>query len=630
MIADVVPGGLDAFRRMEEPKKTFWRERTIDKIGKDSAESGKVAVVAGHFMFWSENDKQPPPVMTSNDREIYTHILYLDVPVKTIAERRLHDNTKKREAESETHLNNWQQDELTQLRFLCRKHGILFSCIPSDSTLVSKVSNLLKDFRRHSVDFNLISAKSKLDEVISMGQGQLTTMLVIDADKTLTAEDTGESFWQRFPELPDVVANRHTLTQLFSSNLGYTYTAFRQAVLLYEEATSEEQFEKFCVDVASTVSMYPEMVCLLQLVVEQKHLGAVIATSGLKRIWEKVLENEGLSGKVKVIGSGRISDEIVIPAKVKGELVSHLQDKHDMSVCAIGDSPLDLDMLMKADQAILVVGEERTRSKTMDEALTSALQDRHFQAKLTQTLLPSNVVPRPNTKEIRKINLTEPKYLKKLFGNQVTHGVRQVLYPREKNAAKLLATPMRDSAVAGLALREAHRRVGWYLATEYLSHVLGLEQRSVLHVQGEKTTGYHFRHERQTTIVALMRGGEPMAFGVSDALPDAMFVHAKEADDLKHEHLQGRVTVVLVDSVINDGTTISEVVNRVRKLHATIRIVIIAGVVQARCVSDGNLNLDISRHPNLHLIALRISENKYKGTGTIDTGNRLFNTTQLK
>ena len=35
---------------------------------------------------------------------------------------------------------------------------------------------------------------------------------------------------------------------------------------------------------------------------------------------------------------------------------------------------------------------------------------------------------------------------------------------------------MRDVAVAGPDLREAHRRVGWYLANEFLADMVSLEQ----------------------------------------------------------------------------------------------------------------------------------------------------------
>lgn len=123
-----------------------------------------------------------------------------------------------------------------------------------------------------------------------------------------------------------------------------------------------------------------------------------------------------------------------------------------------------------------------------------------------------------------------------------------------------------------------------------------------------------------------MRAGEPMALGVSDAMPSAMFLHAKDPADLKPKHVNRQHTVVLVDSVINTGKTTLEFLDRIRALHATIRIVIVVGVVQEKFAADKKLE----GYANVRLVALRMSENQYKGVGMTDTGHRLFNTTQLE
>ena len=631
VIANVVPGGLDAFQCMEEPEKAHWRRQAIDAIGKDCAHSGQVAVVAGHFMFWSEEQEAGCPVHTQNDLAVFTHIIYLDIPADVVAQRRLDDTERSRPSASANHLRKWQQEEKTQLRGLCRLHGILFSLVsPSPMlTLLDKVSILLRDFRRQNEEYNLSQAKCRLDDAIVPSQGHLETMLVMDADRTLAAEDTGALFWESVSNSRPLEYTALTLKALFDGPLGHSYTAFRQAVLLYEEATDDQRFDEHCQDVALAVNMHPEFVSLLQLVAEQKHVGAVVVTCGLRLVWEKVLKREGLSEKVKVIGGGRIADGFVVSAAVKGALVTSLREVYHMCVWAFGDSPLDLDMLHKANEAIIVVGEEQVRSKTMDAALTKAIDNDGLKA--SQVVLPSNASPRLNITKLPILNLSEPEFVNSLLGDRYTPGGLQVLCATERNATKLLATQMRDAAIAGPDLRKAHNRVGWYLANEFLTDVVGLEKRLIGHVQGRQTAGYRLFHEKQTTIVALMRGGEPMALGVNDAFPLAMFVHASDPDDIKRHHLQGQLTVVLVDSVINTGKTIVEFVQHVRKLHATIRIVVVAGVVQAQCVSGGSGSLDqtLARHAKLHLIALRKSETKFKGSGTTDTGNRLFNTTHL-
>ena len=373
MIDTVVPGGLDAFQSMEEQEKVDWRRRAIDAIGKNCSDSGQVAVVAGHFMFWLEEQEAGWPVYTQNDLEIFTHILYLDNPAEVVAQRRLDDTERSRPSASASHLHKWQQEEKTQLRDLCRCHGILFSLVSPYPTLLSKVSILLHDFRSHTEKYNLSQAESKLDDAIVASQGQLETVLVMDADRTLAAEDTGALFWERVSNSRLLEDGAFTLNALFRSPLGYSYTAFRQAVLLYEETANDQDFDALCQDVASAVTMHPEFVSLLQLVVEQKHVGAVVVTCGLRRVWDKVLERECLSEKVKVIGGGRIADGFVVSPAVKGALVARLREAHGICVWAFGDSPLDLDMLCKADRAIIVVGEEQTRSKTMDAALKNAI-----------------------------------------------------------------------------------------------------------------------------------------------------------------------------------------------------------------------------------------------------------------
>ena len=124
-----------------------------------------------------------------------------------------------------------------------------------------------------------------------------------------------------------------------------------------------------------------------------------------------------------------------------------------------------------------------------------------------------------------------------------------------------------------------------------------------------------------------MRGGEPMALGVSDAFPHALFVHATGPSDVMLHHLQGQHAVVLVDSVVNSGKTVVDFVQHIRSLHTSIRIVVAAGVVQSQSVPS--LTQALAGHADLSIVALRLSDNKFTGTGTIDTGNRLFNTTHL-
>ena len=635
MIASLVPGGLEGFHKLSPPDKDNFRNLAIDTIHKQCAEDGRVGVVAGHFMFWAEGDAAGEPVHTANDLNTYTHMLYLDLPAELISQRRLGDTQRTRPGVSTDHLGKWQRAEAALLRRLCREHGILFSLLPTTTSHPDAASALLRDFRVHTEERNLARASGRLDEILaaSGGRDRVETVLVLDADRTLVAEDTGTLFWQNLaggePSCP--------LKELFGSPLGYSYAAFRQAALLYGDAAAADRqlFDAACDAAASAVAVHPDFAALLRLVAGQEHVAAVVVSCGLRRVWEAVLAREGLHQTVKVIGGGHIADDggggLIVTAEVKAALVARLREVHGMHVWAFGDSVLDLPMLAKADEAIVVVGEEHTRSKTMDAALLRAID--HDGLRARQVLLPWNAPPRLDATKLPILKLTDVEFIGSVLHRHRHRApalTRRILHATGRNAAKLLMTPMRDARVAGPALREAHRRVGWYLATEFLADVAGgVEEHPIPHVQGGTTSGHRLLRERQTSVVALMRGGEAMAFGVNDAFPLATFVHAREAEDLGPQHLSGRGAVLLVDSVVNSGKTVVEFVQRVRSLHAAVRIVVVAGVVQAQSVSEGRLAELLACDENLSLVTLRLSDNKFTGRGTTDTGNRLFNTTHL-
>lgn len=161
----------------------------------------------------------------------------------------------------------------------------------------------------------------------------------------------------------------------------------------------------------------------------------------------------------------------------------------------------------------------------------------------------------------------------------------QLTHATEKNAAKLLMTQMRNANVASPNLCEAHMSVGKYLAIEFLSEAIGVDEYSIPHVLGHETNGHQLYHESQTLIVAVMRAGEPMARGVWESFPKASFLHVKSPEDIKPHHVQGKVTIILGDSVINSGETVAEFLGRIQILHSTVRIVVVAGVVQVECIS---------------------------------------------
>lgn len=194
--------------------------------------------------------------------------------------------------------------------------------------------------------------------------------------------------------------------------------------------------------------------------------------------------------------------------------------------------------------------------------------------------------------------------------------------------------------------------MGRYLAErlldEYGQRDLLARHASFAHVQGTTFHGYSTTGGmmNRILILALMRGGEPMARGVYKIFPSSQFFHYNNHEDNdrrgmgdKKEDAESTLTlqtmlavathVIIVDSVVNEGRSIRRVMRHLmitsiiapsppRPPH----IYVLTGVMQMQ--ASRTLPMEF---PRVRILALRLSENKYTGQGGTDTGNRLFGTT---
>ncbi|RYP55866.1 hypothetical protein DL770_010875 [Monosporascus sp. CRB-9-2] len=180
-------------------------------------------------------------------------------------------------------------------------------------------------------------------------------MVVLDADRAFAAVDTGVRFWQGFTKAQPLLAGggKGSPKSLFECPLGYSFKAFLQAALLYEETRDDREYDLLC---------------------------ALILACGLRLVWEKALEKEGLTNVVNVFGNGLVGNGHIMTPSPKAAAVVRLRDAHQMYVWALGDIPLDLLVLREASQAIVIVWEERGRSSTTEPALLKATDNNGLQA----------------------------------------------------------------------------------------------------------------------------------------------------------------------------------------------------------------------------------------------------------
>jgi ABC-type uncharacterized transport system YnjBCD permease subunit len=128
-------------------------------------------------------------------------------------------------------------------------------------------------------------------------------------------------------------------------------------------------------------------------------------------------------------------------------------------------------MLKAADQAVVVVIEERMRSKSMEGALLRAIDHEALHA--LQVVIPETSSPRLDTTRLPMIDITKVDFVNALLDHEI-HTTKLSVSIAADTVSKLLATPMRDAVIQGPDLRRAHERVGEYLALQHVSDILGL------------------------------------------------------------------------------------------------------------------------------------------------------------
>ncbi|KAI5310771.1 hypothetical protein KEM55_002380 [Ascosphaera atra] len=630
VIASFLPGGLDAFTGLPPAEKTICRARAISAVQEVCLRQNKTALVVGHYSFWNSQARMSESVCTPQDLAVYSHILYLDTPEETNEAQILGDLARSRAEIPARDIKKWKEFEIVELRRLCHAHGIPFALLPHNCTPARWASTIESLMRPEAS--NSAFAQRWLDDVMATERfSSAQTVLVFDGDRTLAPQETGRIFWEKANPQPGL--KKQPLYKTFGA-WKYCYPAFQQAALLYEEVGSYQDFTKLCKEVANTVTLYPELRTILRRVATSRDVIAIVVTSGVREVWDKVLQKEGLGDAVKVFGGGRASDSLVVDPNVKKELVSNLKNVHGKKVHAFGDSPIDLDMLLEADHGVVVVGEENGRSRTMDECLSYYINDLGLKAR--QAVLPSTAVPRLSFGMLPLVDLSSEQYLEEIFGpsssiSLITHDATV------SNAAKLLATSTRNSSITGPELQAHHRQTGRHLARGLLADVIGLEETLVPHVQGHNTVGFRFAQEDEILIIGVMRAGLFIAEGVHECMPASSLLLARDPCEVSSRHLKGKRTVVLADHVVNEGATVREFLHRLLYLEPALRVIIVAGVVQAGFVTQP-LDISVSSKARgcppgepqvIDLVTLRASENKYKGKGPTDTGDRLFNTVYL-
>lgn len=169
------------------------------------------------------------------------------------------------------------------------------------------------------------------------------TVVLVDGDRTLTAEDTSRLFLERagLPLAPIKEAFQHH---------GYSYPGFLFHASVYLQVT-EPSFSRLCQEVADAVPLYAGAAAFLRRAAECADV--YVVTAGVAPIWSCLLTREGLAS-VRVLGGICHGARYLIGRDEKGRICQHLRAQ-GCRIVAFGDSDVDTLMLQAAEQAVVVV-----------------------------------------------------------------------------------------------------------------------------------------------------------------------------------------------------------------------------------------------------------------------------------
>lgn len=191
----------------------------------------------------------------------------------------------------------------------------------------------------------------------------------------------------------------------------------------------------------------------------------------------------------------------------------------------------------------------------------------------------------------------------------------------QSKTSQVLSTQSRRADLSALELSTLHFQMGQFLAYHILED-FEVAHCDIAHVQG-KRQGFEIAGKGDICVMAMLRAGLFAAEGIRSIFKDgAFFLEQDNVAEIVSKHSLESKTVIIVDAVINTGKSIAKILNQL--IGAKCYKIVVATLV----MQDDARQLAID-FPDVRFYALRVSENRYKGTKGIDTGNRLFNTLDL-
>ncbi|RAH53010.1 hypothetical protein BO85DRAFT_481352 [Aspergillus piperis CBS 112811] len=593
-------GGPFSFYEYEEVKKAcpaYWSayDSAFESIRHECDDAGVTGIATANYMQPDDFGEHPCTTLLDDGtlKRPFTHIMYVNTPVEVAHQRCMEDGEKNPTWYSLDYFRKWADEEFIGLKDTCFDRKIMFTMVDPDD--LPRIITLIHTFQLdRNEERNQGIVDQCIDEVVAPWQGQVEKVLVMDCDGVFAPRYAEQTFWEMFyfgesnDKRPRDLPIRHLRCECIDD-----YSDCRQLSLAYEQAVADGRFDEACKKAASVVALYPEIRNFLHRASKCPRLRIFLVTSRLRLLWERVLAQEGLSQSVKIIGSGPLSNGYIVPPKTKEKLIERLRTVHNLQVWAFGGHGSDEQMLHRAHYSIIL---RRPDNPCYNKILLSGMA---LRLKDLKDCIDSTT--------FHLEELEEPAFLDQLMQHQFT-----LAHATHKGVAKLLHTRMLKSIYfPDQRLEEkVYREAGWYLASEYISELEGIEEAAIDVSEEPKATGYQLVRESGMLTIPLKGCSHHMAAGIRDVYQKACTLQTDKPEDIDDDHLQEMDTVVLVEAVADSAEAITRYVNHIHRVKPCLSILVVAGVLQAELVAPGGPLPSLIRGGPITVVALSLAKGR--------------------
>lgn len=347
MLSQISGASIEDFKKLHENKKEFYRKQLISKLKQNFSYDD--LIIDGHYCFVNKDNGSYEVVFTEEDLNFYDIFLYLDTPADIILERfRSSKGFRQNLTITVRDIEAWKEYEIRELKKQCQT---------LDKDLIILGNNLEKNIKW----IELVLQKDIKTSSLAIAQNILDTykdeidkhnsILLLDCDKTLSINDSTIDLFNYLNFDTKLLKNTFNKDR-------YSLFQFNRIALQYS-IIKRKIYESYCVKVAKDhVILANETIDYLKN--KYPNFLSIGITAGVKDIWVNV--NKQINFPQIVVGGSYLPDDrFIISDEVKRIVAKKLREKGKY-VIALGDSMVDIPMLMEANEGYIVAYEKLNKS----------------------------------------------------------------------------------------------------------------------------------------------------------------------------------------------------------------------------------------------------------------------------